>query len=203
MFFLFFVRLFSFGQWNFWTFQQHLIMIRSWCQKNSRRIHVSKKKFIFVDMNFYLFNVNFAFEHNLIHFFWLYDVKILIYVFAILFVFFMISFICEWYVINSFHIIFNNLQIIFQMCFTNCWFLFDIIAHDNSYHQKVIYTKIHVIFSTQICFMSLKIMFLLNLTMIIIKFVQSLFFDKFTIKFTNNSCQILSNMNNKRSRFFF
>ena len=130
-----------------------------------------KKRFIFVDIDSHLFNINSVIEHNLIQFLWSYDVKILIYVSIVLFIFFMILFICEWYIIDSFHMIFNNLQMIFQTCFINCWFLFDIIIHDSLYCWKMIYTKIYVTFSTQICFISSKIIFLLNLSIIIIKFV--------------------------------
>ena len=150
------------------TFDHDLFIIS---KKFTLYLYFKKKKFIFIDVNFHLFNVNFVIKHNLIQFFWSYDVKILIYVFIMLFVFFIVLFICEWYVVNSFYIIFNNLQMIFQICFTNYWFLFNIIICDNSCCWKVIYTKIHVTFSTQICFMNLKIMFLLNLSMIIMKFV--------------------------------
>ena len=50
--------------------------------------YFKKKKLISVDINSYLFNVNSVIEHNLIQFFWSYDVKVLIYIFLILFVFF-------------------------------------------------------------------------------------------------------------------
>ena len=88
-------------------------------------------------------------------------------------------------------------------CQIGVWDKSNQIIHNNLYYQKMIYTKIHVIFLTWICFINWKIMFLLNLSMIIMKFVQLLFFNKFTIKFMNSFCQILLNMNNEQNKFCF